>query len=264
MIRAHMCNDGKRARRWFFSYDNLVTHEYFRLFSIEAAAFKRGSYARLGVGFGGDCGGDVTFGLTIPYIFTFYLTLNLYFMRRILPEGKTCAIWITGLVPDRDYDGTGIRIEPWSDESWESGRSWWRNGVSFNFSDFLFGRRVYDRRTIQTSTRRIKIPNYKEYGTALHWADVEITVDSWKRPRWPRALRLVRTTVTPNVPVPIPGKGENSWDCGEDSRHSETMCHPTVSPDAILAGDVRELAKVKDAAELSFVRGIMKTRQERG
>lgn len=44
----------------------------------------------------------------------------------------------------------------------------------------------------------------------------------WTRPRWPWwPLRMERVShmIDCDIGVPFPGKGENSWDCGEDSLH---------------------------------------------
>ena len=46
--------------------------------------------------------------------------------------------------------------------------------------------------------------------------DYSIKRSIYKRPRWRR--RVLETMVVDlPVPIPVPGKGENSWDCGDDA-----------------------------------------------
>lgn len=56
-----------------------------------------------------------------------------------------------------------------------------------------------------------------------------IARDSWRRPRWFRRT-VVRAHVKMNTgeQIPIPGKGENSWDCGEDANYSQTFPAKTI------------------------------------
>lgn len=49
-------------------------------------------------------------------------------------------------------------------------------------------------------------------------------------PHWPFSRPTI-TTVTLDfgkTPVPVPGKGENSWDCGEDAVYSTSGAHNTI------------------------------------
>lgn len=92
--------------------------------------------------------------------------------------------------------------------SWSSKTPKWKNG-NFKLDDFFLGKQRY----VQGSgtLHRVKIPMPE----GSYDAEVELREDRWERPRW-RTLRLRRASV--NVPQGIPhaGKGENSWDCGED------------------------------------------------
>ena len=49
---------------------------------------------------------------------------------------------------------------------------------------------------------------------------------------WNLTERVVRAEITPDTPIPHPGKGENSWDCGEDAIHSLT-CQASTTHDAV-------------------------------
>jgi hypothetical protein len=57
---------------------------------------------------------------------------------------------------------------------------------------------------------------------------VTIRTDEWRRPRW-RTLRLTRADVDIPGGVPIPGKGENAWDCDEDAIFGQTAPATSVA-----------------------------------
>jgi hypothetical protein len=98
---------------------------------------------------------------------------------------------------------------------WHNGTPRWRNG-SFSPLDFLLGRHKYSR--VELSRRREQIP----FPEAIYDAEIVLTEDTWRRPRWPFPRRIKRAHVEVERGVPVPGKGENSWDCGEDARFSLT------------------------------------------
>lgn len=54
-------------------------------------------------------------------------------------------------------------------------------------------------------------------------ATVELKRGTWKRRRlfvWLPRVHQFRYEITPDKPIPVPGKGENSWDCGDDATHA--------------------------------------------
>lgn len=82
--------------------------------------------------------------------------------------------------------------------------------------DFLFGKTVciHDRGGDWNVKRiAVEMPEGTYYGTARFEKWV------WFRPRWP--FRKLRFSTDVDIPKGIPflGKGENSWDCGDDSLH---------------------------------------------
>jgi hypothetical protein len=67
---------------------------------------------------------------------------------------------------------------------------------------------------------------------------VKLTEDTWTRPRFPLTRKLVRrATVDMLVPVPIPGKGENSYDLDEDATYSMTCSARSVSQAVIAVAE---------------------------
>lgn len=77
----------------------------------------------------------------------------------------------------------------------------------------LLGKPEYNSRPLleRPERRRILMPE------AAYPVDVMLTEDTWKRPRWPRAIVVRRANIECPGGIPTPGKGENSWDCGEDA-----------------------------------------------
>jgi hypothetical protein len=97
---------------------------------------------------------------------------------------------------------------------------WWH--IYIIVPDKIFGSRKHSERTLEEQRVEIPMPEGNYPGT------VRLFESTWKRPRWPWPKKLIRADVTPDRPVPFPGKGENSWDCGEDAAHSMTCCQSTV------------------------------------
>lgn len=87
-----------------------------------------------------------------------------------------------------------------------------------HLKDRLLGKRAYSVTEVKRTRSVVPLP---EGGVSCEIVWEEAT---WKRPRWPRTLTVLRADVTPDRPVGTPGKGENSWDCGDDATHS--ICGP--------------------------------------
>ena len=91
---------------------------------------------------------------------------------------------------------------------------WYVRMHCWDLRDILFGRSKYSSRTIREE--RVIIPMPEGGYPAL----VKINDDTWKRPRWPFPRKMIRASVIPDKPIPFPGKGESSWNCGEDAMYS--------------------------------------------
>lgn len=102
-----------------------------------------------------------------------------------------------------------------------------RRQGAFHPVDFLFGRTKYSEVPIREERVEIPMPE-RSYP-----ATVKLCEAQWRRKRWPLVwTRVRRAEITPDTPIPFPGKGENSWDCGEDATHSMT-CQAYSSSEAI-------------------------------
>lgn len=127
---------------------------------------------------------------------------------------------------------TGIRcfeqriwFEIWNwDFGWSKDQPKW---MSFNWSpvDFLLGKREYSSKNLLPWPKQesVLIP-----GEGAYPVEVMLTEDVWKRKRWPWPIVRRCADIKCIRPIPIPGKGENSWDCGEDAIHGKGCAATTV------------------------------------
>lgn len=106
-------------------------------------------------------------------------------------------------------------------DEWHSKTPRWRDG-NFSPMDFFFGRTDYSTRDLSTTETVVPMPE------RAYPCTVRLFESTWQRPRWPWPQRLVRADVDVPGGIPHPGKGENSWDCGEDATYSMTCPATTV------------------------------------
>jgi len=97
----------------------------------------------------------------------------------------------------------------------------WRDGW-FDVSDFFLGRNKYTKVDQEPIPATISMPE-GEYP-----ATVTFFTQTWKRPRWPWPKVKNGADVDIEGGIPIPGKGENSWDCDEDAYMSIGTSATTV------------------------------------
>lgn len=125
--------------------------------------------------------------------------------------------------PGREFkvyfmDG-GLWFALWSDPM-QSCRDdpWYRRMHVFRPLDLLLGRRQYSSDPYETRDVLIPMPE------GAYPATVTMSRDTWKRPRSPFRRTVVRADIKCERGIPFEGKGENSWDCGEDAAHG--LCTP--------------------------------------
>ncbi len=154
------------------------------------------------------------------YFFTFWLSLDCRherFWRRwhakYRYEGMETGVnynLATG------FSGSFLHWKFWAPkDSWDSTTPKWRDGT-FNPGDFFFGSSRHSSRVLEEHDVEIPMPE------GVYGAHVKLTEATWTWPRWPWAHRVLRAEIEIPGGVPHPGKGENSWDCGEDATYSMT------------------------------------------
>ena len=128
-------------------------------------------------------------------------------------------------------------VDPWGHSSRTPK---WRDG-SLHFDDLVLGKRKY------TCDYGFPVETTFEMPEGPYKAIVRSMVQTWKRPRWPRPYRRIGYDIDIPDGVPIPGKGENSWDCGEDAVMATGSNAATV-----------------EGAMADLVKSVMLTRQRYG
>ena len=162
-----------------------------------------------GVGFDGE-DGHITLTWAVPGLFTHF---GVAWPRRWTPKSEHYG----------DIELFRISIHEWAiwwafgrdNSCWNSGIPKWRDG-NFSVINFVLGRTNYTTEVIEEAAIKIAMPEAEYQGTA------KLMRAQWKRPRWPWPHVVMRAEIEIPNGVPFPGKGENSWDCGEDATYSMT------------------------------------------
>lgn len=103
------------------------------------------------------------------------------------------------------------------DGSWSRSDPWWQH-ITISWKDILLGKQSYS--CIETEPLESKV----FFPEKLRTAQVTYSESTWSRPRWPwdQHSRCYNFDFKDD-PIPIPGKGENSWDCGNDAVYSMSI-----------------------------------------
>lgn len=108
---------------------------------------------------------------------------------------------------------------------WHSKTPKWRDGW-FGIPDFFLGKARY------TKVDQEPIPAVVSLPEADYPVMVTFFTQTWKRPRWPVPKVSQGAYVDSEQGIPIPGKGENSWDC-EDTAYLSIGTSATTVEEAL-------------------------------
>jgi hypothetical protein len=108
----------------------------------------------------------------------------------------------------------------------------WRHG-SFHPLDTLLGRTNCEKKVLEERQVLVPMPERAYPATA------KLMEYAWKRPRWFATKRMKRVEIEIPGGIPHAGKGENSWDCGDDATFGITTgeCRSIPEGVGILVGD---------------------------
>lgn len=82
--------------------------------------------------------------------------------------------------------------------------------------DRLLGKTLYTK--VEDEPVRVSIPMPE----GIYPATAIRSTSTWTRRRWPWGRKVSkRVEIKPDIPIPVPGKGENSWDIDDDAIHSQ-------------------------------------------
>ena len=141
---------------------------------------------------------------------------------RLLPDRREHEFHV-GIDLSRDLVGAfgtlrwSFGIDPYD---WSYGAAHGRSG-SWSPFDTLFGRHVHAERTLVESVPVGVLLTEGHYRGVARFCE-----STWTRPRfpwWPSRVRLIRADVAFDPPIPLPGKGENDYDQGDDALYDITL-----------------------------------------
>lgn len=185
-----------------------------------------GLHLALGIRFEGD-GGKVQLQAALPLLFQYFVGFSSPGIRKLMDRLKVG--WDTRVISAVVHHGS-FWWSIWAKEGeWNSTDPWWMSG-SFDPLDFLFGMPHFESEVI--STQDVLIPTPER----VYEATFTLERRFGGRPRWPfkKEFRGSTVEVKDRAGVPVPGKGENSWDCGPNSIHSQSS--PETNPhDAVMS-----------------------------
>lgn len=150
----------------------------------------------------------------------------------ILPSGLIPHSWLERHKPDGTIDWDtrvfsfnvgkdATRWEWWARKnSWSRSDPWWMS-QTFDYKQIVFGKNAHTCEVVEEGVTVVPMPEHPYPAT---WRR-EIATWRYTRPLGRLRDRLLgprsqqSVWLTPGEPVPVPGKGENSWDCDDDAIH---------------------------------------------
>jgi hypothetical protein len=163
---------------------------------------------------GGDCRDNLTFHFAC-WLFSIYISVK--FHQFNVGRWAKCDKEKFFIYEEREFalsihDG-GIWLLPWGDTmgDWSRDMPWHKENHSFYPMDFLFGLKKYSEVMTEEGNCLIPMPE------GSYNANYKLFVSNWKRPRLPFKDELMRISIDCPDGIPHEGKGENSYDCGEDA-----------------------------------------------
>jgi len=174
---------------------------------------------------------EIMLTLGLPKLFTVYFTIeNHSFLKRVLPGKWTNSARNPGekfwMPVDRkmgiNYHDDTIWISVWENPmEWSSWDPWWW-AFNLNVKRLLLGKSKYSKAVLESGNVTIGFPEGSY--------NVKYTKElaTWKRPRG-KTNRVVRYKLNmDDAPIPVPGKGEESWDLDENAIYSSTISAQTL------------------------------------
>ena len=202
---------------------------------------------------GGDGNNEVQLFLGLPWVLALWVhhSLPRWIVRRLPQHHYSVPEY--GPPPPNDlgpmggqreiigyHDGSyaekrqiGFRIHSWAlwwhcwhdDDCWDATDPWYRRG-SFHLDEALLGKREY-----RCDNLGPPIRTHVQMLEGAYPVTVQQQRQRWWRRRWPWwPCRIERTSfdVTSEHGIPFPGKGENSWDCGDDALFGTAFAVATI------------------------------------
>jgi hypothetical protein len=214
-------NSVLRGRTWINVRNQRNTSIRFEWDLLKKARFCH-AYLKLG---GED---DFQISIALPFVFAFWFSVRNFVPYRWLPRRWPHE---TGI----DISQWDIHISLWHDDSgWTKEKPW--QYLHVDLLKLIFGDTKYETRDLSSEDVEVVMPE------ASYPATIRMFESTWTWPRFKPQMRVVRADVELKKPIPVPGKGENSWDCGEDGIYGGVYCASTSQEavEAIRASALRQ------------------------
>lgn len=154
---------------------------------------------------------EVTLYIALPILFALWFTVH----SRRFPYWD----WRRG---ERTI---GVAVFDWKlwVYPWVNDNEWTRQCHPLTWSplDTFLGSQKHTQRSVSLTDVLVPLPegNYQ--------ATVEMYWSIWTRPRWPFARKILRANIESERGIPVPGKCDSGWDCGEDAIYGLTTAVAT-------------------------------------
>lgn len=157
-------------------------------------------------------------------------------LERHKPDGTTdyesYVIGAQVMLNSNDYPV--IRWDVWTPRNGGvRGLPWWRHQY-IDLRRAVFGPTIHEKLAVEEGTCVVPMPEANYPATwkreLVQWRHSSFL--GHLRDSLLGARRRTHVEITPGKPVPVPGKGENSWDCDDDAIHSSSCSGPSIE-DAI-------------------------------
>lgn len=175
---------------------------------------------------------EITFKLAFPPV-ALYLTFRDPLFDSLVERCGGRATGVTFLSP------LHVNFELWNTiGGWCRGQpKWWSNSI--DFTDLLLGKAETTITPLDIVDVGVPMPegNYPAQVKIRHW--------SRSRPRWHWPIKQhIISSVEMKEPIPVPGKGESSWNCDDGDVHSATF--PVSTPAQAVAEMVKTCLRTRE------------------
>jgi len=189
--------------------------------NYEGYLFKNAHQNSIGVALGGE-ENDFTINLGIKNLFNFYFGVENLFPRKLMDKLFEYTTRRYGISLFEEY----ISVEFHRDDMGYS-KGWKGYHKMIDWKSILFGKQTYQKDDLTELRGYIEMPEGK------YWSTVKVFKSAWTRKRFAKPITMLRFDITPDIPIPEPGKGENSWDIDDDALYSITLAADSVD-DALI------------------------------
>lgn len=214
-IHWHKSSDPSDRRLWMYIRSSCLT--------IERHFLRDAHHCSVMLHLNSQDNAGFTINLCLPRLISIYVSLESHLLHRLMPgewqessmnPGEKFFMPVQRQIGVRIFD-QAIWFSLWDNPmEWSStDPKWW----AFNFRpiDLLFGRdRIVAEKTKLEESISIRMPE------GIYEGKLKLYSRSNKRPRWPTVNHFDGYDIEMDDPIPVPGKGENSWDCGQDAIYS--------------------------------------------